>query len=444
MEPQIRYARTSDGVSIAYWKLGLGPVLVVTPPIPYGHIEMEWQIEEIRTWYELLAQTRTLIRYDRRGSGLSDRDIEDYSVAAQARDILAVADAIQAERIDLFAQDRLGPAAIAFAAEFPERLSHLLLWCTWARARGMRRPQIVSLSKLLRVDWPLFTETLVDWETDRHEAARRYADVMRESVSAEGFLQSERAATEVDVADLLPLVQAPTLVVHRRHLKWPPMEQSRLLASSIPHASLVVLEGRGAGVFVKGWEEVLEQVDLFLSAEEGKLPPATPVAQGTAIILFADIASSTALTERLGDAAFRDRSRAIDAAVREAVRAAGGTPVEGKVMGDGVMSTFASARQAIDAALRCREAAAQHELPLHLGIHAGDVIRERDNVYGGAVNIAARICDASSPGEILVSEIVRGLARTSAGVTFEDRGERTLKGIDDPVRVFAVLRRSNV
>ena len=114
---------------------------------------------------------------------------------------------------------------------------------------------------------------------------------------------------------------------------------------------------------------------------------------GTAIILFADIASSTALTERMGDAAFRDRSRAIDAAIREAVRAAGGTPVEGKVMGDGVMSTFASARQAIDAAVRCREASARHELPLHLGIHAGDVIREADNVYGGAVNIAARICD---------------------------------------------------
>jgi class 3 adenylate cyclase len=108
-------------------------------------------------------------------------------------------------------------------------------------------------------------------------------------------------------------------------------------------------------------------------------------------------------------------------------------------MGDGVMSTFASARQAIDAAQRCREASAQQELPLHLGIHAGDVIRERDNVYGGAVNIAARICDACLPGEILVSEIVRGLARTSAGVTFEDRGERDLKGIDEPQRLWAVV-----
>jgi adenylate cyclase len=124
--------------------------------------------------------------------------------------------------------------------------------------------------------------------------------------------------------------------------------------------------------------------------------------------------------------------------VRSAVREAGGAPVEGKVMGDGVMAVFASAVQAIAGAEACRKLSAVSELRLHIGLHAGDVIREADNVYGGAVNIASRICDASSPGEILVSATVRDLARTSAGVSFEDRGERTLKGIEDPVRVFAV------
>jgi adenylate cyclase len=116
-----------------------------------------------------------------------------------------------------------------------------------------------------------------------------------------------------------------------------------------------------------------------------------------------------------------------------------GTEIEGKVMGDGVMGVFTSAAHAIAGARACHEISAASELGLHIGLHAGDVIREDNNVYGGAVNIASRVCDASTPGEILVSATARDLARTSAGVTFEDRGERTLKGIEDPVRVFAVL-----
>jgi len=108
------------------------------------------------------------------------------------------------------------------------------------------------------------------------------------------------------------------------------------------------------------------------------------------------------------------------------------------VLGDGVLAVFTSARQAIDCALRCRAASQPLGLQLHLGIHAGDVIREGNNVYGGAVNIAARIAGASEAGEVLVSDTVRSLARTSADVRFEDRGEHTLKGVSEPVRLYRV------
>jgi class 3 adenylate cyclase len=141
----------------------------------------------------------------------------------------------------------------------------------------------------------------------------------------------------------------------------------------------------------------------------------------------------------MGDAAFRERARALDDALRAAITAAGGAAVDGKLLGDGVLATFPGASQAIDAALRCAAAGNDGGLPLHLGIHAGDVIREQNNVYGGAVNIASRISALSAPGEVLVSDVVRSLARTSAGVTFEDRGEHALKGVADPQRVYAVL-----
>ena len=170
------------------------------------------------------------------------------------------------------------------------------------------------------------------------------------------------------------------------------------------------------------------------------LPPFRPAPRSSC---FADSVDSTALTERLGDDAFREKARELDAAMRAAIRDNGGTAVEGKTLGDGVLAVFTSAKQAITCARACHEAASAAGLALHAGIHAGDVIREADNVYGGAVNIAARIAAASAPGEILVSDTVRSLARTSAGVTFEDRGEQSLKGIEEPLRVFAVILRSD-
>jgi hypothetical protein len=154
--------------------------------------------------------------------------------------------------------------------------------------------------------------------------------------------------------------------------------------------------------------------------------------------MFADIVDSTALTEQMGDAAFRTLARGLDEHLRTIIREHDGMAIDGKLLGDGVLATFASAKSAIEGALACGAAGHEGGLPLHLGLHAGDVIRETNNVFGGAVNIAARISALSAPGEVLVSDVVRGLARTSAGVVFQDRGEHALKGIADPQRVYAV------
>src|SRR2546428_4786741 len=150
-------------------------------------------------------------------------------------------------------------------------------------------------------------------------------------------------------------------------------------------------------------------------------------------ILFADIADSTALTERLGDAVFRAKARELGASLRALIRDCAGTPVEGPTLGDGVLAVFTSAREAIETARRCAKAGDDAGLPLHLGLHAGDITREkdpdgRDNVYGGAVNIASRISGLSAPGEGLASETVRSLARTAAGERVEDHGAEGADG----------------
>ncbi len=157
--------------------------------------------------------------------------------------------------------------------------------------------------------------------------------------------------------------------------------------------------------------------------------------------MFADIVDSTALTERLGDAAFRERARSLDERLRAIIQKHAGTAIDGKLLGDGVLAVFSAASGAIDAGLQCAAAGEEFGLRLRLGIHAGDVIREEGNVYGGAVNLASRIQALSAPGDVLVSATIRELARTSAGVTFEDHGEHVMKGIADAVRVYQVRRR---
>jgi len=281
----------------------------------------------------------------------------------------------------------------------------------------------------------LYTETLarVLVGIENQELAARFAVYIRECVEPEALRAafSSTANEDWDVSALLARVSAHTLVVHNRNHRFLPVQVGQRLAARIPNARFQLVDDMDyvqlAGIITA----FLAESDQIAQRQE-KLP------SGTAVILFADIADSTALTESLGDLAFRARARDLDGALRTVILDHGGTPIEGKLLGDGVLAVFQSAREAIAAALVCGGAGGSAGLPLHLGLHAGDVIREDNNVYGGAVNIASRISALSAPGEVLVSDVVRGLARTSAGVTFEDRGRRRLKGVGEAVRTWAV------
>ena len=261
---------------------------------------------------------------------------------------------------------------------------------------------------------------------------------MREAFTPETLKRIYRATAQFDATAYLPKITVPTLVMHRRGVAWLPDDGSRKLASLIPDARLAILDGNSLLPALSDWDLLAETIDDFLRGDTGPKHEGGARPSGTAVILFADIVDSTALTERLGDAAFRAKARELDGALRAVIREHAGTPIEGKLLGDGVLAVFTSARQAIEAALGCAGAGASAGMPLHLGLHAGDVIREENNVYGGAVNIASRVAGPSAAGEVLVSETVRSLARTSAVVRFEDRGEQSLKGMGEPVRVWAV------
>jgi len=435
MEPRIQYAQTKDGVSIAYWTLGEGAPFVMIPVLPFSHVQLEWKMPAYARWYQHHARERQLVRYDPRGVGLSQRDVSDFSIEAQLQDLSAVVDRLDLPPFALWAYGRnAGPIGVTFAARFPERVTRLILFSPTLSVTPLS--EVSVLESMREEDWGLYLKTashvVMGWP--RGDLARELGTIMAESVTPKTAAAVADALKDLDITLLLSKVLAPTLVIARRQAPVP-LDIVTSVAARLPNARLVVLEGDSMA-FVDD-PEVVTAIDEFLS--EGQGAAAKPeLPEGMAVILFADIVESTALTEQLGDTAFRAKARELDGALRGIIGECAGTPVEGKVLGDGVLAVFTSARQAIDCALRCNGAGESVGLQLHLGIHAGDVIREGNNVYGGAVNIAARIAGASAPGEVLVSDTVRGLARTSAGVSFEDRGEHTLKGIDEPQRLFAV------
>ncbi len=433
MEPRIQYAKTSDGVDIAFATAGDGPPLLLMLSPPFTHVQAAWAtLAPIRA----SAERYQVIWYDGRGSGLSDRDAVDFSMEAMVRDLQAVVEAAALARFAMVALADAVPVAVTYAAIRPEKISSLVLVDGYTKASDWKqKPAHVADAALRSGDWTLYTEAFarVLLRFEDQEFAAQYAAYMRECVQPEvyRFAFSSQGFESWDVSTLLPQVTARTLVVHSRNNRFLLLQCGQRLAARIPNARLRVVDDNE-------YQQLTGIIAGFLGESDEIAQRQADLPSGTAVILFADIADSTGLTERIGDTAFRDKARELDGALRAVISENGGTPIEGKLLGDGVLAVFTSARQAIEAALRCGKAGQDAGLPLHLGIHAGDVIREGNNVYGGAVNIASRISGLSAPGEVLVSDTVSGLARTSAGVTFEDRGEQALKGVGEPVRVWAV------
>jgi class 3 adenylate cyclase len=444
MEPRIQYAQTADGVSIAFWTLGEGMPFVHTSLI-FSHIQLEWQYPECRRWYERLAEKRKLVRYDARGVGLSERDVADYSLDARVTDLEAVADRLGLERFALLGMAISGPVAIAYAARHPERVSHLLLWNTYARASDWSRsPQVQAVRALMDKDWAFYTETLahalLGWSAG--EEARRYAALIRESITREALPTVARALNEVDVTALLPQVSSPTLVLHRRQVPMPDISVARGLASRIPDARLALLEGSSLAAYLGDMEAVLQAIDEFLGeGEEAAAGAEAPAAGAFRTILFTDVEGSTALTQRLGDAKAREVLRAHERIVREALKAHGGSEV--KTMGDGFMASFSSATRALECAIAMQRAFAAHSesaeesIRVRIGLNAGEPIAEEEDLFGTAVILAARIAAKAEGEEIVASDVVRQLV-AGKGFLFSDRGDVALRGFEDPVRLYDV------
>ena len=441
MLSDIRYARRADGVRTAYAAMGSGPILIIPPG---GLTHLEWYTSDTTAneqFCERLAEHRTVVMYDRHGTGLSDRNRTDFTYADDAKDLEAVIDAVGAVKPDFFGISWGGGPALHHAGHHPENTGRLILYGTGSFGRAVWTEEVQaqrdSLAGLRRADWTLY-----------HRAeALRYFPSGGDSEMIESLGRMLRDSADPDIVDqmdglfpetqsLLPSISAPTLVLHRRGDQIALFQWGQYMARRIPNARFVALEGDDHFPWSGDVDSVLNPTIEFLTeGEQTSRGRSAPVHGAFQTIMFTDLESSTALTQRLGDAAAQEILRGHNDAVRKSLVDNGGREV--KHTGDGIMAAFPSAVSAVQAGLQIQRDLAGGEVRVRIGLNAGEPIAEENDLFGTAVQLAARICDRAEPGQVLVSNVVRELC-AGKRLQFSHHSDATLKGFEEPVALFAV------
>ncbi len=441
-----RYARTADGGHVAFQIVGQGPTDLVC--VGYGNlISIDLRDEEphVRRFEGRLASFSRFIRFDPRGIGLSDAPPPGVSPDPEllADDIVAVLDAAGSPRASLFAVGSSGLAAMLAAAMHPGRISSLVLFNCYARLlreddypQGLR-PEILDqfLESVLELDDAAETSIddvqLLAASLAGDPAFREWwAQAGRRSASPATARASLQASFSGDVRSSLPLIEAPTLVLHRDPSLFS-VGHAHYLAEMIAGARLVVLPGGDHLPYGVDVDMVVDEIEEFLTGVRGGA--ATDRVLMT--VLFTDIVSSTELASRSGDRPWHQLLDSHDAMVRAELRRFGGRAV--KTTGDGILATFDGPARAIRCAQSICAAARGLGIEVRAGLHTGEVEVRGDDVGGIAVHLAQRVSSRAGPSEVLVSRTVVDLV-VGSGLEFDDRGGHELKGIEGMWGLFAV------
>jgi class 3 adenylate cyclase/pimeloyl-ACP methyl ester carboxylesterase len=429
MEPQVQYAKTSDGVSIAFASVGEGMPLITVPQPNISHVQRLWST--LGYFLQPIARTFRCIWYDHRGTGLSDRDSVDFSMDAMIRDLESIVGQTGVERFGLMAFVDGVPTAVTYAARFPERVSHLILIDGWTNPSDFAdEPSIAANDALIDKDWTLYTETLVRVLSgfDEPQLTERLGELMRASIEPEAWRAFHVAARSYDVSDVLADVRAQTLVLHNNRHGFYPLRSGQRLAAGIPGARFLAIDDLA-------YRNVPRLVEEFTG---GAAKPEHVESGGLRTVIFTDIAGHTEMMSRLGDERGREVLREHERITREVLAANGGTEV--KTMGDGFMASFGSVTKSVECAIALQRAFAERvgePLSVRVGLNAGEPIEEEGDLFGATVILASRIAAKAEGGEILVSDNVRSLC-SGKGFLFTDRGEFVAKGFEEPVRVYEV------
>jgi pimeloyl-ACP methyl ester carboxylesterase len=445
--PETRYAK-SGNVSIAYQVAGEGPFdLVFIPPF-VTHVELEAKMSSFAPTLAHLSSFSRLIRFDKRGTGMSDRVSGAPTLETRMDDVRAVMDAVGSTRAALFGGSEGAAMSLLFAATYPERTAALALrsayprtmWAPdypWGRSeedyqREMERdlrlfgPREQALEAMRSLNPQLVDE----------QEAQQWVDYCRSSSSPAALEALLLMNKEIDVRQVLPAIRVPTLIMHGSEDTDVPPAVARYLADRIPGAHLVELSGTGHLATGRAALQIASEVERFLGEvwESGGWEETEPD-RVLATVLFSDIVGSSARAASLGDRAWHELLEHHHELIRRQLVRFRGKEVD--TAGDGFFASFDGPARAIRCGCAISEAMPELGLQVRVGLHTGECEVIDGKMAGIAVHTGARVAANAQPGEVLVSSTVKDLVAGS-GLQFEDRGAHELKGIPGEWQLFAV------
>ncbi len=430
--PETRYAKTQDGVSIAYHVVGDGPIDLIWLHAFMGSLEVLWEHEVMRSMSTKFASFARVIRHDIRATGLSGRAAELPDLETQVQDVAAVLDDAGSRSTVIFGAGPGAHVAALFAATMPERTRALVLWDFYAWAGDAFHPRDLDL---LGRTWgteaaaaAAMAQVAPSMIADR-DFLRWFAKVQRHFVPPDGAADLIRSAMATDIRPVLPAIHVPTLVLAR---SWPNHERDREAADAIEGSTFVLLSGEDRATFAGNQDDLVESIRDFVGAGRAPSPPETLLRA----VLFTDIVGSTEHLTRVGDTAWRELLASHDARARALIEEHGGRFI--KNTGDGVLASFEGPAQAVRTACAFGSSVDDLGIAVRAGVHVGEVESVNGDVIGVSVNVAARVAALANASEVLVSATVKDLVAGS-GLAFEDAGEHELKGVPDRWHLYRVV-----
>jgi class 3 adenylate cyclase len=438
---EVRYA-TSGDLRIAYQTFGEGPLNLVIVPGFISNLDLLWEASAFAPIFERLGRIGRCVVFDKRGTGLSERELGLGSLEERMDDIRAVADAVGMDRPALFAYSEGGPMSILFAATYPDRVASMALYGTMART--LYAPDYAQGIQ------PEFIEPFVHWVEEAWGSGRalrpfcqhipdlpavweQLARYERGACTPRMARQILEANIAIDIRPLLSTVSMPTLVLHSTGDPIIPVERGRYIAEHIPGARYIERDADYHMLYNGSDTWFLPEVEAFFTGSEAVSAPSTE--RFLATVLFTDIVDSTKQAASLGDRAWRELLDRHDTASRDQVTAFGGRVV--KTTGDGVLAMLDGPSRAVECAVAIRDALDQLGLEIRAGVHTGEVERRGDDVGGIGVNIGSRVAALAGPGEVWVSRTVKDLT-TGSGLEFLERGRHRLRGIPEDWELFSL------
>jgi class 3 adenylate cyclase len=434
---EIRYAKSGD-VNIAYAVSGEGPLDLVFVPGFVSHLELDTEQPGYAHLLERLSSFSRLIRFDKRGTGLSDRPGGLPDLETRMDDVRAVMDAAGSDRAALFGYSEGGPMCCLFAATYPQRVVALVLYGTYAKRRDADEDypwaatweQRQAYARRVEEEWGHESD-LSSMAPNADEAVTRWWRARARAAASPGAARDLILMnSQIDVRHVLPTIHVPTLVLHRSGDPDSHVDEGRYIAAHVAGARFVELSGEDHLVMIDP-DQIVDEVEEFLTGRE----PIRAPNRVLATVLFTDIVGSTETAAAMGDSRWRELLHQHHAVIRRHLGRYDGREID--TAGDGFFASFDGPARAIRCASAISGAVEPLGIRVRAGLHTGECELVDGKVGGIAVHVGARVASLAKPGEVLVSSTVRDIVAGS-GIEFSERGSAELKGVPGEWRLFAV------